>query len=207
MSAPPRPTIPILAELPRVLETSQLVLRPFALTDVDAVFPIVSQPEFPRMMSWAAHRDRDETAEHVRRLVEGGNAGMTWAITHDNQVIGSIALASIEWQVAAMRVDRGELGFWLAPAMWNKGFMTEAATAVVRFGFDTIGLHKITTECVVENAGSRRVIEKVGFRFVGRAEDDVWREGRWWTRLLYELTSPEWPDVHTTMRVSRPRPT
>jgi [ribosomal protein S5]-alanine N-acetyltransferase len=82
-----------------------------------------------------------------------------------------------------------------------------SAGAVVRFGFETIGLHKITTRCLVENIGSRRVIEKVGFRFVGRAEDDSWRDGRWSTQLLYELTSPEWPDVHTTMRVSRPRPT
>jgi [ribosomal protein S5]-alanine N-acetyltransferase len=84
--------------------------------------------------------------------------------------------------------------------------MTEAATAVVRVAFETIGLHKVTTTCFVDNHASRRVIEKVGFRFVGRAEDDLWRDGRWITHLCYELTSPEWPDVHTTMRVSRPRP-
>ena len=70
-----------------------------------------------------------------------------------------------------------------------------------------LGLCAITTRCFDANVRSRRVIEKVGFRFVGRAEEDAWRDGKWWTQLLYELTSPEWPDVHTTMRVNRPRPT
>jgi [ribosomal protein S5]-alanine N-acetyltransferase len=207
MSAPPR-EIPRLADLPLVLETARLRLRPFVAGDVDAIFPIVSDPAFPRMMSWNAHRDRDETADYVRSL-EVGERGtaVTWAIEHEGRAVGSIGLASMQWQSAALRVDRCELGYWLAPALWGKGLMTEAATAVVRFGFDTIGLHKVTTRCFVENTASRRVIEKTGFRFVGRAEDDVWRDGRWWTQLLYELTSPEWPDVHTTMRVSRPRPT
>jgi RimJ/RimL family protein N-acetyltransferase len=49
------------------------------------------------------------------------------------------------------------------------------------------------------------VIEKLGFRPVGRLEDDVWRDGRWWSVLRYELTASEWSDVSTTMRVSRPR--
>ena len=53
--------------------------------------------------------------------------------------------------------------------------------------------------------GSRRVIEKLGFRLIGRLEDDVWRDGRWWSVLAYELTQSEWSDVSTTMRVNRPR--
>jgi ribosomal-protein-alanine N-acetyltransferase len=209
MSAPPRHAIPKLSELPLVIETTNLRLRPFTEADVDAIFPIVSQPEFPRMMSWAAHRDREETLEFVRGLQTAiaESSAIAWAIEHAGSVVGCVGFGTIHWQLQATRVDRTELGYWIAPAVWNRGYMTEAATAVVRFAFETLGLHKVTTRCFVENQGSRRVIEKVGFRFVGRAEDDVWREGRWWTQLLYELTSPEWPDVHTTMRVNRPRPT
>jgi RimJ/RimL family protein N-acetyltransferase len=48
------------------------------------------------------------------------------------------------------------------------------------------------------------VIEKLGFRPVGRYEDHVWRDGRWWSVLRYELTASEWGDVSTTMRVHRP---
>jgi RimJ/RimL family protein N-acetyltransferase len=209
MSQSPPRAVPRLTDLPLEIETSRLRLRPFRESDVDAIWPVVSQPNFPKQMSWTAHADREETVVFVRsraaELAEG--SGVAWAIEHDGVAAGCIGIHEIEWHMRAMRVDHGELGYWLSPALWNKGFMTEAATAVVRFGFDTIGLHKITTRCLAENTGSRRVIEKTGFRFIGRAEDDSWRDGRWWTHLLYELTAPEWPDVHTTMRVNRPRPT
>jgi RimJ/RimL family protein N-acetyltransferase len=208
-SAPPRPVIPKLAELDLVIETARLRMRPFVEADAEQIFPIVSQREFPRQMSWAAHQDIEETRAFVRSQAEAiaKNETVTWAIELDRRVIGSVGILAIRWAVAAMRIDRAELGYWLAPAHWGKGLMTEAASAVVRYAFETIGLHKVTTRCFAENTGSRRVIEKVGFRFIGRAEDDVWRDGAWHTHLLYELTSPEWPDVHTTMRVSRPRPT
>lgn len=189
-----------------MIETSRLKLRPFTEADADAIWPIVSQREFPKYMSWAAHTDVEQTREFVRGQMAAvaQNEGVAWVIEHDGRVGGSISFDEIIWQTAALRVDRTELGYWLAPPLWNKGLMTEAASAVVRFAFDTIGLHKITTRCFVDNTASRRVIEKVGFRFVGRAEDDVFKDGRWITHLLYELTAPEWPDVHTTMKVSRP---
>jgi ribosomal-protein-alanine N-acetyltransferase len=208
-SAPPRPAIPKLSELHLVIETARLTIRPYSEADAEAIWPIVSQADFPKHMSWAAHKDIEETRAFVRGQPAGiaNNTDATWAIEIDGRAQGAIGLNGIRWQVGAQRVDRAELGYWLAPAHWGKGLMTEAATAVVRFGFETIGLHKVTTRCYAENVASRRVIEKVGFRFLGRAEEDVWRDGRWYAHLVYELTSPEWPDVHTTMRVSRPRPT
>jgi [ribosomal protein S5]-alanine N-acetyltransferase len=208
-SAPPRAVIPRLTDLNLVIETAHVKLRPMTEADVDAMWPIVSKPEFPKQMSWSAHKNREETLEFVRGQIAklAQNRGVGWAIEHDGKFVGSIGFDDIIWEMRALRLDRTELGYWIAPQVWNKGLMTEAATAAVRCGFETIGLHKITTRCFVDNTASRRVIEKVGFRFVGRAEDDVWREGRWTTQLLYELTSPEWPDVHTTMPISRPRPT
>ena len=216
MAAPPRPEIPRLSDLQLTLETPTLKLRPIievgsakAEADIDAIWPVVSDASFPKFMSWAAHTDRDETRSFMRgqarELAE--NTGVAWMIEREGRAAGCISFDSIEWQLRALRVDRTELGYWIAPALWGKGFMTEAATAVVRYGFETMGLHKITTRCFAENHGSRRVIEKVGFRFVGRHEDDVFRDGKWSTQLGYELTAPEWPDVHTTMRVNRPRPT
>ena len=208
MSAPPRP-IPTLSKLDLAIETERLRLRPFRSEDLDDIWPVVSDPEFPKLMSWSAHTERAQAAGFIdatgASLADG--TGATWAIEQGGHVIGCVALEDIAWTVRAWRVDRAELGYWLAPAHWGKGLMTEAADAAVRFGFHTIGLHKITVGCIAENTASRRVIEKLGFRFVGRQEDHVWRDGRWWSRLRYELTAGEWPDVHTTMRVSRPRPT
>ena len=206
-SPPPRPTIPNIASLPLVMETTRLKLRPFSVEDVEDIWPTVSDPQFPQFMSWEAHKTKDETREWLEGAarVVSSNEELKWAIEHEGKVIGQIGLHDIVWQARAFRMDRGVLGYWLATAHQRKGIMTEAVQAVVRFAFDTMGLHKVVVTCFAENVGSRRVIEKVAFRWVGRAEDDVWRDGKWHAHLLYELTAPEWPDVHTTMRVQRPK--
>ncbi len=208
-AAPPTPTIPRLVDLPLEQETQRLKVRLFRESDVEAIWPIVSDPEFPKMMSWAAHTDRAQTLAFIRGEAENlaKDAGVLWALEHEGQVVGCMGLHGIRFQHLAWRIDRAELGYWIAPTHKGRGFASEAAHAVVRFGFETIRLHKITVGCFAENVASRRVIEKLGFRFVGRLEDDVWRDDRWHSHLRYELTSGEWPDVHTTMRVSRPRQT
>ena len=206
-SPPPRPSIPSIAKLNLVIESQRLRMRPWEARDVDDIYPIVSDPEFPKLMSWEAHKTKAETAEWIEGAAQSiaTNEEVKWAIEHEGKAIGAIGFHEICWQVRAFRLDRAELGYWLSPAHQRKGLMTEAVQAVVRFGFETIGLHKIVVTCMADNVASRRVIEKAAFRWVGRAEDDVWRDGKWHAHLLYELTAPEWPDVHTTMRVQRPK--
>jgi ribosomal-protein-alanine N-acetyltransferase len=206
-SPPPRGKIPRIAELDLVLTTARLRLRPIQETDVDDLWPYASDPAVPRMMSWSAHTDRSQTLDFIRH-VSGtltGNTGVTWVIEHDGRAMGCVGLDDLEFEFRAWRLDRAELGYWIAPPLWGRGLMTEAAHAVVRCAFEMIGLHKVTCGCLVDNVGSRRVIEKLGFRPVGRREDDVWRDGRWWSVLRYELTTSEWSDVSTTMRVQRPQ--
>jgi [ribosomal protein S5]-alanine N-acetyltransferase len=207
-SPPPRTPIPRLDELDLVIATARLRLRPLEERDLDDLWPLVSDPDLPRMMTWAAHTDRSQTLAFIQSTREAlaRGAGATWAIEVDGRAAGTIGLGDIRFAHAALRVDRAELGYWIAPALRGAGLVTEAAQAVVRCGFETIGLHKIQVHCFEANAASRRVIEKLGFRMVGRQEDDAWRDGRWWAMLSYELTAPEWGDVSTTMRVKRPAP-
>lgn len=208
MSAPPRPTIPKLIDLALEIATPRLVLRPWtdSEADVEAMWRYASQPAFPKQMSWAAHADRAETLAFIRSTIASreDNRGVTWAITHGGEVIGSISLDGIRWQFAAWRIDRAELGYWLGTEYWNRGLMTEAAHHVLVFAFETLGLHKVTIGCLETNVGSRRVIEKLGFRHIGRLEDDVWRDGAWHTHLRYEQTAALWSDIATTMPISRP---
>jgi ribosomal-protein-alanine N-acetyltransferase len=205
-SPPPRTKIPRLAELDLVLVTPRLRLRPIQESDVDDLWPYVSDPALPTMMSWAAHTDRSQTLAFIRQVMAAlaGNAGVTWAIEHQGRAMGCVGLDGLRFEQRAWRIDRAELGYWIAPPLWGQGLMTEAAYAAMCCGFQVIGLHKITSGCIDQNAASRRVIEKLGFRPVGRHEDDVWRDGRWWSVLRYELTTSEWIDVSTTMRVQRP---
>ena len=193
-------------EDPVDIETVRLLLRPLVEADVDDLWPLVSNPEIPKQMSWAPHQTREDTHEWVLRQAEARarGLGLVWGLEKDHHIVGCIGLGSITWQDRALRCDRAELGYWLAPPLWGQGLVTEAARGVVAFGFDDLGLHKITTQCFADNAASRRVIEKCGFRFVGRREEDVWRDEKWHAHLLYELTITEWSDTTATRRFYRP---
>jgi ribosomal-protein-alanine N-acetyltransferase len=204
-SDPPRAEIPRLAELPLDLVTPRLTLRPSRVEDVEDLWPWVSDPAFPRHMSWNAHVDRAQTQAWLRGARErlAANTSVTWAIVHGGHVSGCIGLDGIEWRMRALRVDRAELGYWLAPPLWGHGYMTEAALAVLKFGFETLGLHKIVVQCFAENDASRRVIEKCGFRLIGMQEDDVWRDGTWHGHLRFEMTAAEHEDSTSTRRFVR----
>jgi ribosomal-protein-alanine N-acetyltransferase len=204
MSAPPRPVIPKLSELPLELATKRLTLRPYTLDDVDEMWPHVSDPMLPKQMSWTAHQSKDETRGFVAGCIKGvgDNTGVVWTIRHDGEFVGAIGLANIRFQFAAWRIDRAELGYWIGIPFWGRGFMTEAAAEVVRFGFETIGLHKITVGCLDGNVASQKIIERLGFRFIGRHEDDVWRDGVWQAHRRYELLASSYSDISTTIPVS-----
>ncbi len=198
----------MLASLPLVIEGSKCRLRPVVLDDVDALWPHVSNPELPRLMSWAAHRDRAETVEFVQTQVDALAEGTTinWAIELDGKASGLVALTGIRWQFStAWRIDRAELGYWLGQPSWGQGIMTEAALLATKFGFDTLGLHKITVGCMDGNEPSMRIIEGLGFRHLGLALEDAWRDGAWHHHHRYELTVGEWSDTARTMRFNKPR--
>jgi ribosomal-protein-alanine N-acetyltransferase len=209
MSSPPPKTIPTLAELPLVIETARLRLRPMTLADVDDLFVHTADPELPKMMSWSAHTDRRQTHDFVQRHIDELAAGtcIAWTIEHAGRASGCISFDAIMWQFRAWRIDRAELGYWLAPPLWGKGLMSEAALSATKWGFETLGLHKITIGCVEGNVASQKIIERLGFRFLAIHEEDFWRDGRWQAHRRYEMTVGEWGDVARTQRFSRPRPT
>jgi ribosomal-protein-alanine N-acetyltransferase len=208
-SQPPRPHVPHLSELPLVIDTPRLQLRPLAPTDVEDLWPHCSSQELTKYLSWAAHRNRDETRAFIEEREDelAKDTSVVWAIVHEGHAAGCIGLHGIRWDFRTVRIDRAELGYWIAIALWRKGLMTEAATAVTRWGFETLGLHKITVGCLEDNLGSKRVIEKVGYRYLCKQEDDYWRDGRWYGHFRYELLASEWSDSTRTLKFSRPLPT
>ena len=205
-SPPPRADIPKLSALPLVIDTARLKLRPTSAADVDDIWPYVSDPTFPRFMTWAAHKDREDTLAWMERQAAALAAGtdVVWTIEHEGRASGMIGLHDIEWHVLAWRVDRAVLGYWLAPRLAGQGLMSEAAHAVTAWGFETLGVHKVSVGCIEDNVASKRVIEKLGFRFIGRREDHAYRDGRWMHHLEYELTVSEWGDTTRTQRFQRP---
>src|SRR5262249_55663572 len=153
------------------------------VTDAEAIWPYVSDPEIPRFMTWDAHLDIAETREWLSHTVQA-RAAMTdlvWAMIPDGEgpPVGVIGLHEITRKMRAWRMERAELGYWIAPAFQNRGLVTEAARTLLRFAFTKLALHKVTVGCITDNTGSRRVIEKLGFRLIGEQHDHMFRFERW----------------------------
>jgi ribosomal-protein-alanine N-acetyltransferase len=99
-------------------------------------------------------------------------------------LVGGLTLSNIRRR-AAQHVN---LGYWMGEAHAGKGLMTEAVGTVLPFVFNTLGLHRIHAAFLPDNAASRRVLEKNGFREEGYAESYLQIDGRWADHVLFGLT-------------------
>ena len=146
------------------LVTERLRLRRPNDNDVDAIVSIVGDWEVARRLARVPHpygpADARFFLEHIV------STEWVWAMTlkGDDTLIGTIGLTPEDG------ADRAELGYWLSQAHWGRGITTEAAQAVVSFGFDRVGLPVLTSGYFEDNPASRQVLRKLGFVEAGRAE-------------------------------------
>jgi RimJ/RimL family protein N-acetyltransferase len=87
---------------------------------------------------------------------------------------------------------RAELGYWLGVPYWNRGYSTEAANAIVDFGFTRLGLHRIQAHYLTRNPASGRVMEKLGMRSEGVSRHAVRKNDRFEDLETYAILADEW---------------
>jgi RimJ/RimL family protein N-acetyltransferase len=84
------------------------------------------------------------------------------------------------------------LGYELDPSHWGRGYATEAAAALLRFGFETLGLHRVWSYHVAPNERSAAVLRRLGFRQEGRLRENEHLRGAWHDTIVYGLLQSEW---------------
>ena len=177
------------------LQTSRLLLREYVSDDWRAVLAYQRDPRYLRFYAW-----NDRTEEDVRDFLqqfidsqhERPRKRFAFAVTlkTDGQLIGNCNIRKRQADDLA-----AEIGYEIAPAHWGNGYATEAARAIVTFGFDELKLHRISAWCIAENSASAHVLEKIGMRLEGRLREQESMKGRWWDALLYGILDREWRNV------------
>lgn len=99
----------------------------------------------------------------------------------DDMLLGAITLDNIRRGPA----QAGTLGYWIGQPFARQGYMREAIDAVVHYAFDRLDLSRIEAACLPENAASRGLLEKAGFKYEGVAQSYLQIDGRWRTHVLY----------------------
>lgn len=175
-----------------ILTTKRLVLREFEEEDWRAVITYQSHPLYLRYNPWT-HRTEQDVRAFVRRFVvqreEEPRTKFQLAITlaPDGQLIGNAGI-----RIKALDDWEADIGYELDPRYWGYGYATEAAGALLAFGFQELGLHRVWAGCIAENIASARVMEKIGMRQEGHLRENEWMKDRWWDTLLYAILEDEW---------------
>lgn len=136
--------------------------------------------------SWAPdHLSRKGFSNRVywaQRSIGNGSAVPLFLIRRSDQnLIGAITLDNIRRGPA----QAGTLGYWTGAPFARSGYMRESINAVVHYAFSQLDLSRIEAACLPENAASRGLLEKTGFKYEGVAQSYLQINGRWRTHVLY----------------------
>jgi RimJ/RimL family protein N-acetyltransferase len=174
------------------LETPRLILRDMRESDFDAIHAYASDLEVVRFMNWGPN-----TPEVTRQVLDGWlkqarrwpRSGVTMAVHHKalDRLIGTIRFGL--WDEAN---GTGDVGYVFDRGYWNQGYCSEAAGAVVKMAFETLGLRRMLANCDVRNTGSWRVMEKLGMRREALFRQDVKAHDGWRDSYQYAVLASEW---------------
>jgi len=114
---------------------------------------------------------------------------LPFAVTYDGQLVGELNVQNVV--LGAFR--SAAVGYWVSEEVAGRGVMPTALALAVDHCFGVVGLHRLEASIRPENARSRRVVEKVGFRQEGLHERYLYIDGAWRDHVMYALTSEEVP--------------
>jgi len=176
---------------PLPLATERLLLRPHRLEDLDDLVRFHSDPEVVRYVPWPV-RDRAATEETLRVKLD-----QTVLEEHGQWLVLAVELRSTGTVIGEVLLKwasegQGEIGFALGREHQGLGYAAEAATAMLRLGFDDLGFHRITAVCIEDNAASARLLTRLGMRQEAHLVDNVFFKGAWATQLVFAMLEDEW---------------
>jgi RimJ/RimL family protein N-acetyltransferase len=139
-----------------ILETKRLILRPLTPGDFEAVHSWAGNPENTRYMAWGPNTE-EQTREFLAAFVTAGK-DFAVVLKDTGNVIGSCGVYPDK------NNDTGELGWILHKNYWKHGYGTELGGELIRFGFETLKLRRLTAPCAAINYGSCRLMERNAMR-------------------------------------------
>ena len=175
------------------IRTERLLLRPLALTDVEALLAYRSRPDVCRYVPFEA-MDRQvitrRLANHWANTTltdEGQSLTLGVELAGTGELVGDVILF---WH---SRLHRGgEIGYVLNPDYAGHGYATEAAKTMLRLGFEDLGLHRIVARIDERNDASARVARRLGMRQEARLVHNEFFKGEWSTELDFAMLAEEW---------------
>lgn len=179
-----------------MFQTKRLILRKWTEADADSLYEYAKDPDVGPAAGWQPHRSREESLAVIRSVLNGSEC---YAVCEKG---GDKAIGSIELMMGGSgrrpeKEGECELGFWLGKPFWGRGYIPEAAEELLRHAFEDLGTETVWCGYYDGNEKSRRVQEKLSFRYHHTAENipvPLMNETR--TEHLNVLTKEQWKISH-----------
>ena len=159
------------------LTTERLLLRPITLADAADIQRLAGEYEIAYNTLHIPHPYGDGMAEQWiaqqnEAFERGQQLNLAVVLKEGGEYVGGIGL------VLSRENFRAEMGYWIGKPYWGRGYGTEAAREMLRYGFEELQLNRIHASFFTRNAASGRIMEKIGMRFEGcfREYDNKWGE-------------------------------
>lgn len=168
------------------LETDRLILTEFMKNDSEELFKMRSDERVLKYLDRAPHKSIQDSELMIDEMIISYNnkEGINWIIRKKDtlNVIGYIGY----WRMRKEDV-RAEIGYAMKPEFWGKGFMQEALTKVIEFGFKEFRLHSIEANVNPANLSSIKLLEKAGFKREAYYREDYLFNGKFLDSAIYSL--------------------
>jgi RimJ/RimL family protein N-acetyltransferase len=173
------------------IRTQRLLLRPYQADDTDAVYAYERLPATARYLS-NEPMSRAEAEALVTRRIGSSTLGGVGEVV--NMVIELAQTGALVGDCVLFWCGEGqaEVGYVLHPAHYGHGYATEAAGALLRLGFEDLGLHRIAARCDARNTASARVMERAGMRREAHMVASQFIKNEWTDELIYAILRTEW---------------
>jgi ribosomal-protein-alanine N-acetyltransferase len=174
-----------------ILTTPRLRLRQFREDDVEAMHGCFTNVESMRYWNTPLHTKRIESERAVRRFIDCTPSYYRfWAVADKTT---DRCLGFVNYHDGHIRSKRAAIGYIVDPAHRRQGVATEAVSAMIRFCFQDLGLHRLQAFIHPDNAPSLKLIEKLGFRREGLLRENLRVSDEWRDDLLYARLSTDCP--------------
>lgn len=177
-------------QLPRII-TERLVLTELKASDIPIIVKYAANKSISDYTLNLPFPYTEKDAVYWVNLANQGLKNKTHFIfairlKENDAFMGGIGLT------VEQRFFRSEIGYWIAEPFWNNGFTTEAAKAIINFGFKELGLNKLTSSHLEKNFASGKVMIKCGMKKEGELKEHICKNSVFHTLVLYGLTKADY---------------
>jgi RimJ/RimL family protein N-acetyltransferase len=176
------------------LSTERLLLRPLTALDADALLAYRGRADvcryvpFEPMTREVINERMASQWARTELTAEGQALTLGVEVAETGELVGDVVLF---WH-SSLHAG-GEIGYVLNPDFRGRGYATEAANAILRLGFEALGLHRIVARIAEGNESSVRLARRLGMREEARLVHNEFFKGEWSTELDFAMLADEWP--------------